>query len=134
MSIWASADLARAYADVRSGLSESIRSVWGEAFRDAVPVPAPRRLLDLGCGTGRFTVLLGQVFGAPVVGVDGSPAMLRERLAAPGLPIAFASADATALPFRAASFDVALLSMIYHLLSAAGVAGPSVGELSGALA
>jgi ubiquinone/menaquinone biosynthesis C-methylase UbiE len=129
MSIWASSDLARAYAEVRSDLSESIRTVWGEAFRSAVTAPAPRRLLDLGCGTGRFTVLLAQTFGAPTVGVDGSPAMLRERLAAPGLPVSFASADAAALPFPAASFDVALLSMIYHLLSTAGVASPSAGEL-----
>ena len=129
MSLWTSPDLARAYADVRSDLSESIRTVWGEAFRSAVPTGMPRRVLDLGCGTGRFTVLLGQLFGAPTIGVDGSPAMLHERLAAPGLPVAFMSADATALPFRKASFDVALLSMVYHLLSTAGVAGAAVGEL-----
>ena len=129
MSIWTSPDLARAYADVRSELSASIRTVWGEAFRSAVPAGMPRRVLDLGCGTGRFTVLLAQVFGAPTIGVDGSPAMLRERLAAADLPIAFASADATALPFQEASFDVALLSMVYHLLSTAGVAGAAVREL-----
>ena len=129
MSIWASADLARAYADVRSDLSPDIRTVWGDAFRSAVP-PAPlRRLLDLGCGTGRFTALLADVFGTTTIGVDGSPAMLRERVAAPSAPTVFASADATALPFRAGVFDAALLSMVYHLLSTAGVAGAAATEL-----
>ena len=129
MSIWASADLARAYAEVRSDLSDSIRTVWGETFRAAVPSATPRRVLDLGCGTGRFTRLLAEVFGAPTVGVDGSPAMLRERLATPDVPLAFACADATALPFHRAAFDGALLSMVYHLLYAAGVAAVAVGEV-----
>ncbi len=129
MSIWASTDLARAYADVRSDLSASIRTLWGDAFRSAVPSAPLRRLLDLGCGTGRFTALLADVFGASTIGVDGSPAMLRERVTMPGAPTVFASADATALPFRAASIDLALLSMVYHLLSTAGVADAAVAEL-----
>jgi ubiquinone/menaquinone biosynthesis C-methylase UbiE len=129
MSLWASADLARAYADVRSDLSPSIRTIWGGAFRSAVPPVPLRRLLDLGCGTGRFTALLAEVFGTPAIGVDGSPAMLHERVARPGVPTVFAGADAAALPFRASSFDLALLSMVYHLLSTAGVAATAVAEL-----
>jgi SAM-dependent methyltransferase len=129
MSLWASADLARAYADVRGELPASLRAVWGDAFRAASPPGPLRRVVDVGCGTGRFTALLAEVYGAATIGVDGSAAMLRERRAGPGARATFASADAGALPFRAASIDLVLLSMVYHLLAADGVAGAAVAEL-----
>jgi ubiquinone/menaquinone biosynthesis C-methylase UbiE len=115
-SLWANSELAKAYADVRGDLSLAARTAWAEAFRSAVP-PAPlRRLLDIGCGTGRFTAFLSEVFGAAAVGVDGSVAMLQERAQVSGAPLAFLGADAAALPFRAGAIDLALLSMVYHLL------------------
>ena len=116
-SVWASADLARAYADVRTDLSPAARAVWAEAFRAAVPSTPLRILLDVGCGTGRFTAFLADVFGSPVVGVDASVAMLEARAPAPGASLAFLGAEVAALPFCAGSFDVALLSMVYHLLT-----------------
>ena len=49
-----------------------------------VPLEAPRRVIDLGCGPGNSTELLSQRYPhAEVVGLDSSPAMLakaRERL------------------------------------------------------
>ena len=128
-ALWASPDLARAYAAVRSDLSDGIRAAWSEAFRAAAPSIPPRRVLDVGCGTGRFTVLLAEVFGRPTLGIDGSPEMLRERVVAATALLAFASGDATALPLRAGAIDLALLSMVYHLLFAAQVADAAVAEL-----
>lgn len=125
-SLWASADVARNYATLRSDLSDAVRAVWVEAFRSAVP-PAPRRrLLDVGCGTGRFTALLADVFASPTIGVDGSLAMLRECPMPTGTPVAYVGGHAAALPLPAASVDLVLLSMIYHLLAPAG---PAVAEL-----
>jgi ubiquinone/menaquinone biosynthesis C-methylase UbiE len=129
MSIWADADLARAYADVRGDFSASVRAVWTEAFRSAAPSAPLRRLLDVGCGTGRFSVLLAEVFGASTIGVDGSPAMLRERALPASAPVTFVGAEATALPLREDSIDLALLSMVYHLLAASGAAAGAVEEL-----
>lgn len=61
-----------------------------------------RRVLELGCGTGR---LLARV-GAPVrIGVDLSPAMLR---VARRRGLAVVLADAHGLPFAAGSFDAIL--------------------------
>jgi trans-aconitate 2-methyltransferase len=50
-----------------------------------VPLPAPKRIVDLGCGAGNVTAVLKQRFpGAEVTGVDGSAPMLeRARTAAP---------------------------------------------------
>ena len=62
-------------------------------------VRGARRVLELGCGTGR---LLAQVEASARIGVDVSPQMLR-RAAARGLAVA--RADAHALPFADGAFD-----------------------------
>jgi trans-aconitate 2-methyltransferase len=47
-----------------------------------VPLDAPARVVDLGCGAGNVTAILKQRFPeADVVGVDGSPAMLEKARA-----------------------------------------------------
>ena len=125
-SLWASPELARAYADVRSDLSPAARALWADAFRATLPATPLRRLLDIGCGTGRFTAFLADVFGTPAIGIDASVAMIQERLPSPGAPVAFLAAKATALPFRASTVDLALLSMVYHLLAPAM---PAIAEL-----
>lgn len=63
------------------------------------------RVLDAGCGTGRFTAAL-EHRAARLAGVDLDPAMLTaaaRRVRAPLL-----AADVGALPFRDAAFDVTI--------------------------
>lgn len=63
-------------------------------------------LLDVGCGTGHFTRALGRATGGPVTGVDIDPqwvAYARGRDAANG---SYVVADARALPYGPASFDL----------------------------
>jgi trans-aconitate 2-methyltransferase len=58
-----------------------------------VPLAAPRRVIDLGCGPGNSTELLIDRFpGAEIVGLDSSPDMLRQaRERLPG--VSFVEAD-----------------------------------------
>jgi SAM-dependent methyltransferase len=125
--LWANPELARAYAEVRTDLSPAARAVWADALRAGwTQTSAPRRVLDVGCGTGRFTTFLSEVFDAPTLGVDASAEMLRGRASSPATSPAFLAADAAALPLRAGAVDVALLSMVYHFLKPPG---PAIAEL-----
>lgn len=65
-------------------------------------------LLDMGCGTGRFTVPLAERVKA-VSGLDLSPMMLeanRKKLADRGLTADLREGDMAALPFADESFDI----------------------------
>lgn len=70
-------------------------------------------VLDMGCGTGRFTVPLAQR-SRSVAGLDLSPMMLataRTKLADRGLAADLREGDMTGVPFDDASFDV-VISML----------------------
>lgn len=73
--------------------------------------PEPRRVLDLGAGTGDGSVAIARRFGgAQVVGVDLAPAMIerarRELPAELDGRVRFEVEDASALPYADSSFDL----------------------------
>jgi SAM-dependent methyltransferase len=74
----------------------------------------PRRILDLGTGTGLAARRLAQRYpGAQVVGVDLSPAMIEVARRESPSSIRFDVADASRLPYENGAFDlVVLLNMI----------------------
>lgn len=75
-------------------------------------------VLDLGCGTGRFSQPLADAFGADVLGTDPSVAMLAQARDACGSRVRLAAARGDAIPVRDRTFDAAFLSMVYHHLPA----------------
>src|SRR6516165_9636113 len=98
---WSSGD----YAVVGTTLQ-----IVGETLCEAVDVRSNQRVLDVAAGNGNATLAAARRF-ADVVSTDYVEALLargRERARAEGLDVTFQQADAEALPFPDASFDVVL--------------------------
>lgn len=78
----------------------------------------PRRILDLGCGTGTTTLMLKQRFPeAEVIGLDLSPQMLvmaEYKAHAAQLDLAFRHGNAMATGLPSASFDVVCATLLFH--------------------
>src|SRR5690242_3696553 len=98
---WSSGD----YAAVGNTLQ-----IVGEMLCEAVDVRSNQRVLDVAAGNGNATLAAARRF-ADVVSTDYVDALLdrgRKRARAEGLNVTFQQADAEALPFPDASFDVVL--------------------------
>ena len=84
--------------------------IVGEMLCEAVDLRGGQRVLDVAAGNGNATLAAARRF-ADVVSTDYVGALLergRERAAADRLAVTFQEADAEALPFADASFDVVL--------------------------
>src|SRR5207247_2659077 len=80
-----------------------------------VNVNVTKTILDLGCGTGRFSQALAKQFNAELIGIDPSIRMLREALARPTRErLLYASGTAEALPLFDDSIDMIFISMVFH--------------------
>src|SRR5262245_23339020 len=83
---------------------------------DAAAISEREQVLDIGCGTGRTTLLAAAAAtDGAALGVDLSAPMLdhaRKRAADSGVRnVSFEQADAQVYPFEPATFDVAISSM-----------------------
>ena len=78
----------------------------------------PRRILDLGCGTGSTTLMLKQALTqAQVIGLDLSPYMLvraEDKAKKTGLDIQWRHGNAEHTGFPDASFDLVTASLLFH--------------------
>jgi SAM-dependent methyltransferase len=79
-----------------------------EGFYGCLAVPPGSRLLDVACGSGQLALIAAR-HGVDATGVDVADNLVeraRERARVEGLGAHFREADAEALPFADASFDV----------------------------
>ncbi|MDJ0636345.1 MAG: class I SAM-dependent methyltransferase [Xenococcaceae cyanobacterium MO_188.B29] len=78
----------------------------------------PRKILDLGCGTGSTTLMLKQAFPkAEVIGLDLSPYMLimaEYKANKAGLDIQWLHRKAEATGFSENNFDLVTASLLFH--------------------
>jgi malonyl-CoA O-methyltransferase len=99
-----------AHASVQAEVRARVLALSAEA------APTARRVLDVGCGTGR---LLGELEaarpGMRAAGVDLAPGMCRATRAT-ARRAAVAAGDAEALPFRAGAFDLLVSTSTFQWL------------------
>jgi ubiquinone/menaquinone biosynthesis C-methylase UbiE len=105
--------LARTYDELRPA-----DQLWHESMDLVVQLGdlRGRRVLEVGCGTGRLAALLAERHAARVWGVDVSAEMLavaRERVPR---GVGLKRAPAEDLPFRDGTFERAVMSLVVHLL------------------
>lgn len=103
--------------DARAARYEELRPIdanWWEVYEALVRLGSLRgkRVLEVGCGTGRLSHELEQRDLARVWAVDASEAMV-ERAKALGVNARVARAEA--LPFKAGWFDAVVMRMALHL-------------------
>ena len=74
-----------------------------------------KTILDLGCGTGRFTEALAVRFDTDVIGVDPSKKMLDQaRSKSSGARIRYEHGRGESIPLPDNSVDLVFMSMIFH--------------------
>jgi SAM-dependent methyltransferase len=101
--------------DFNSGraLSSHSLTVWRAALEPHIG--RANNVLDLGAGTGRFSVLIAEWFDTMVIGVEPAAGM-REVAAISGrhAKVFYVAGRAEQLPLREMSVTAALLSNVYH--------------------
>lgn len=75
-----------------------------------------RRVLDVGCGTGRLAAALAERYGCKVWGVDRSPEMLEVARARVPPGVGLKVGEAEDLPFRDSWFERATMTLVFHHL------------------
>jgi ubiquinone/menaquinone biosynthesis C-methylase UbiE len=105
----------------RAASYDRIRPVdqnWWDAFELVVREAdlRGRRVLDLGCGTGRLAVALAERGIAQVWGVDASPEMLAVARGKLPASVGLRQGRAEDLPFRDGWFDRAAMWLVVHLV------------------
>jgi ubiquinone/menaquinone biosynthesis C-methylase UbiE len=109
-------DIAQRY-DAARHIPDRTMRIWFDAIALHIPPSEIRRVLDVGCGTGRFSTRLAQEFEAEVIGVDPAETMLaKARMNTADSRVRFLVGVAERLPVSDESVCLAYLSMVYHHL------------------
>ncbi len=106
---------ANRYDSARS-LPLQTKNLWLHALRSSLPEQEIRKVLDLGCGTGRFTAALAETFGCPAVGVEPSAAMLTIALSRGEPNVEWQQGQAENIPLENRTVDLVFMSQVFHHL------------------
>ncbi len=106
-----------AYDDAR-GYDPATLETWLTHIARHASATTTRRVLDLGCGTGRYSAALADRFEAAVLALDPSTRMLgqaKPKFRRGSVMGCYAAAEA--LPLADNTIDFVFLSMVFHHLA-----------------
>ena len=120
---------ARRY-DFARALPPATVDAYMNELKRLLPAGSVRRILDLGCGTGRFVPALLSAFGSPVIALDPSQAMLdhREREADEDVDWICGSAEDICLSDN--TVDLVWMCQVFHHLDDAQRAFQEIHRVS----
>jgi len=98
-------------------LSPSTIARWMKVVAEFLPRErtGPVTILDLGCGTGRFSVPMAEHLGAHVIGVEPSDEMRQKAVSGAAHPrVTYLKGCAESIPCEDAGCDAAFLSQVIH--------------------
>ena len=112
-SAYSKVETANRYDSARS-LPSQTKTLWLDALKSSIPQQKIEKILDLGCGTGRFTTALGDVFGCPVVGVEPSAAMLNVAISQNEPNVEWKQGQGENIPLENQAVDLVFMSQVFH--------------------
>ena len=112
-----SAGIAQNYDSGRSYTPE-VLGQWLDLFSTHLPRGRIDTIIDLGCGTGRYSGALAAHFAANVVGIDPSKSMLDQaRVKNASRRVSYQRGSGENLPVAIGSADLVFMSMVLHHLT-----------------
>jgi ubiquinone/menaquinone biosynthesis C-methylase UbiE len=101
--------------DKARALAPETRRLWQDLLSVHIDRAEVSLIIDLGCGTGRFSELLAGHFSAQVIGMDPSLKMLDQARGKRTIGnAAYCQGYGEALPLRDGCADLVFMSMVYH--------------------
>jgi len=101
--------------DVSRSISEQNLQRWLEIISEKVGCRKKVEFLDLGCGTGRFSIPIATKLKYSVFGADASEDMLSKARKKDSLPsVTWNLQNASSLSYPDESFDVVFMSHLLH--------------------
>jgi ubiquinone/menaquinone biosynthesis C-methylase UbiE len=93
----------------------SVLHLWMNVVSSHVERESIQTILDLGCGTGRFSEALAIHFEADVIGIDPSSKMLEQARRKQRHPrVHYELGSGEAIPLADHSVDLIFMSMVFH--------------------
>jgi ubiquinone/menaquinone biosynthesis C-methylase UbiE len=107
-------DIPAAY-DLGRDHGPEVLDLWMNLVSSQVEDRSIKIILDLGCGTGRFSEALAARFDAEVVGIDPSKKMLEQaRRKQRDARVRYEHGSGEAIPLPDDSVDLIFMSMVFH--------------------
>jgi ubiquinone/menaquinone biosynthesis C-methylase UbiE len=110
-------EIAASYDRARALAPETAR-LWLDLLSASIDPTTTLLIVDLGCGTGRFSSLLAAQPAVRVIGIDPSRKMIDQARRKPAAEnLTYQQGSAEAIPLVDGCVDLIFMSQVYHHLS-----------------